>query len=177
MKVAAVTDGQTDVVAGGRVTYQAIGGEVTYRQFTGTLAINGSTLTRTGDSALGNFRDEGFAAGQRIRLTVGVATYDYLITSVAADGKSLSLTPVGATPAPTPTVNAVLSRVVTRGVYSGSVTYDDGTGTLRRTDGQSWLDAGFLEGQLITIGADARRATRSSSSAAAADAACSTSSR
>ncbi|MGB7818284.1 MAG: Calx-beta domain-containing protein, partial [Ornithinibacter sp.] len=157
VKVAAVTDGQTDVVEGGRVTYQAIGGESLYRQFTGTLAINGSTLTRAGDSALGNFSDEGFAAGQRIRLTLGTATYDYVIGSVSADGTSLTLTPVGAVAPNSPDVSAVLSRVVTRGVYTGSVTYDDTTGELRRTDGQSWLDAGFLEGQQITIGSSLER--------------------
>ena len=154
--VAAVTDGQTDVVAGGRVGYQAVGGSVAYRQFTGTLSATGTTLTRSGDSALGSFRDEGFAAGQHIRLTVGAVTRDFVIGSISADGQSLTLTLTTGPALPTTILSgAMLSRVVTRGVYTGSVTYD--SGTLRRTDGQSWLDAGFLEGQQITIGSSLAR--------------------
>jgi Ca2+-binding RTX toxin-like protein len=158
VNVAIVTDGQTDVVTSGRVSYQAIGGETAYRQFSGSLTLNGSTLTRSGDSALGNFRDEGFAAGQRIRLTVGSSTYDYVIGSVSADGKSLTLI-LGTTPTPPAAAlpAAVLSRIVTRGLYTGDLTYDAATGTVHRTDGQSWLDAGFLEGQLVTIGSSAQR--------------------
>ena len=50
---------------------------------------------------------------------------------------------------------ALISRVVSLGLYTGDVDYDSATGTLTRTDGTSWLDSGFLEGQLIKIGADA----------------------
>jgi Ca2+-binding RTX toxin-like protein len=35
------------------------------------------------------------------------------------------------------------------GLYAGAVTWDSATRTLTRTDGGSWLDAGFLEGQLL----------------------------
>src|SRR5262249_50833605 len=46
---------------------------------------------------------------------------------------------------------AVLSRIVTRGLYIGNIAYDAAAGTLIRTDGTSWLDDGFLEGPLFKI--------------------------
>ena len=42
--------------------------------------------------------------------------------------------------------------VAGRGLYTGSVIYDATAGTLRRADGSSWLDDGFLEGQLFKLG-------------------------
>jgi hypothetical protein len=39
----------------------------------------------------------------------------------------------------------------TKGLYTGSVAFNPTLGTLTRTDGSSWLDSGFLEGQLIQI--------------------------
>ena len=73
VKVALITDGQTDVIAGGRIAYEAIGGERAVQLFIGDLAVTGSTITRINDAALGDFRDEGFAVGQRVRLA-GAAT-------------------------------------------------------------------------------------------------------
>src|SRR5262249_41370341 len=35
------------------------------------------------------------------------------------------------------------------GLYTGLITWDSATRTLTRTDGSSWLDDGFLEGQLV----------------------------
>ena len=35
------------------------------------------------------------------------------------------------------------------GLYTGTITWDPTTRTLTRTDGSSWLDDGFLEGQLV----------------------------
>ncbi|MGB7962679.1 MAG: hypothetical protein WCF12_06920, partial [Propionicimonas sp.] len=147
VQVAIVTDGQTDVVAGAGVTYQAIGGSVTYRQFTGSLQIADRIITRIGDSVLGNFNDEGFAAGQRIR--IGGATAEFVIDSVAADGQSLVLRTA---PTAGSLTGTFLTRVVSRGLFTGRVVYDATAGTLRRTDGRSWLDDGFLEGQVIQIG-------------------------
>ncbi|MGE4427667.1 MAG: hypothetical protein AB7G37_14550, partial [Solirubrobacteraceae bacterium] len=37
------------------------------------------------------------------------------------------------------------------GLWTGSVVYDAAAGTLRRADGSSWLDDGFLEGQLLQL--------------------------
>ena len=72
---------------------QAIGGQQTYRQFSGTLVVSGLTVTRSGDSALGNFSDEGFAAGQRIRLMNGSTVLgDFTIASVS--GLTLTLSPI-----------------------------------------------------------------------------------
>src|SRR5262249_34573614 len=47
--------------------------------------------------------------------------------------------------------SAILSRIVNRGLYTGSIAYDAAAGTLTRTDGTSWLDDGFLEGQRFKI--------------------------
>ena len=91
--IALVTDGQTDVVTGGRISNQAIGGLRASQQFVGDVAIGGTTVTRVGETALGNFHDEGFKAGQRIRISnAGAANGDYTIAAVALDGSSLTLT-------------------------------------------------------------------------------------
>jgi Ca2+-binding RTX toxin-like protein len=154
--IALVTDGQTDITTGGRISLQPIGGLTAFQQFLGDLTIAGTTITRAGESALGNFTDEGFASGQLIRLTsAGAANGDYTIASVSSDGSSLTLTtaPTGGNYS-----GAILSRLVNKGVYTGtvghSISYNSATGELTRDDGTSWLDSGFLEGQLIKVGAD-----------------------
>jgi hypothetical protein len=40
------------------------------------------------------------------------------------------------------------------GLYTGSVIWDSTSYTLTRTDGSSWLDSGFLEGQLVRFNGD-----------------------
>ncbi|MEY2518223.1 MAG: large repetitive protein, partial [bacterium] len=150
---ALVTDGQTDIVTGGRIGLQAIGGQVALQQFLGDIGVSGTVLTRVNDSALGNFRDEGFAAGQLIRISnAGAASGDRTIASVSLDGLSLTLT---SAPAAGVYSGAIISRLVTKGLFSGGVAYDATAGTLTRTDATSWLDDGFLEGQLIQVGSDA----------------------
>ncbi|MEO6651293.1 MAG: hypothetical protein ABIP17_01380, partial [Ilumatobacteraceae bacterium] len=144
VRVALVTDGQTDIVIGGRVQLAAIGGQVALPQFTGDFTIVGDTLTRVNDSALGSFSDEGFAVGQLIRLpnSLGVFT----ITALTEATLTLSGTPGAGS-----LTGASVSRLVTRGLFTGSVSYDAATGTLTRSDGSSWLDDGFLEGQLFKV--------------------------
>jgi hypothetical protein len=55
------------------------------------------------------------------------------------------------TPAASGVFDAIISRIVNRGLYTGSITANGGAFTLTRNDGTSWLDDGFLEGQLIQI--------------------------
>ena len=43
------------------------------------------------------------------------------------------------------------SAVVNKGLYTGNIAYNAAARTLIRTDGSSWLDDGFLEGQTIKI--------------------------
>ena len=149
--VALLTDGQTDVTLGGRIALAPIGGLTALQQFSGDISIAGAVVTRTGAAALGNFLDEGFAAGQRIRIAnAGAANGDYVVAGVAMDGKSMTLT----TPGPAGTfAGALISRLIERGVYTGSIAWNPVARTLTRTDGSSWLDSGFLEGQLFKVDA------------------------
>ncbi|HMC67647.1 MAG TPA: hypothetical protein VKJ07_00700, partial [Mycobacteriales bacterium] len=141
VKVAIVTDGQADVVPGGSVAMEAVGGATPLRLFNGGITITGATVTRAGGPESGSFIGEGFAAGQLIRIggTGTASDGDYHIASVATDGQSMTLTAAPSVPG---TYTAFLSRVVNRGLYTGSVAYDSARGTLTRTDGTSWLDDG-----------------------------------
>src|SRR5262249_46283013 len=102
------------------------------------------------DATFGSFLTEGFAAGQLIRIggTGSAADGEYHAATVAPDGLSLTLT---TTPSAPGTYDAIISRIVNRGLYTGSIAYDAAAGTLTRTDGTSWLDDGFLEGQLLKV--------------------------
>ncbi|MCA1841353.1 MAG: hypothetical protein LC723_13695, partial [Actinobacteria bacterium] len=166
VKVAIITDGQTDVdmtaVDPSRVKLEQVGGLQASQAFKGNITISGTasapTFTRANGSDLGSFLDEGFQLGQRIRLS-GTGTSsdgDYVITNL--DALTLTLQPASAVPGGTPgsavngTYNTVLiSQLVDKGVYVGSVAYNATDNTLIRVDGSSWLDSGFLEGQLIKI--------------------------
>src|SRR5260370_6252168 len=102
--------------------------------------------------------DDGVGGGQRIRIggTGGADDANYYVLSVALDGKSLTLT----TPAPVPATftGVAISKLTEQGVYTGTlghtVSYNAATGELTRNDGTSWLDSGFIEGQLIKISGD-----------------------
>jgi hypothetical protein len=84
VKIAIVTDGQTNVTAGGSIALEAIGGQRATQLFTGNLVTSGSTLTRGDGADLGSFIDDGFAIGQTIRVTVGGTTVDRRIVSISA---------------------------------------------------------------------------------------------
>ena len=82
------------------------------------------------------------SARRRARHARATATFS------AADGKGVTI-----------------SQLQVKGVYTGLDRRTPTTATsdtLRPHDGTSWLDAGFLEGQLIQIGALRRHASRSS---------------
>ena len=124
------------------IDLEAIGGQI------GAAAVHSATsrsrrdvVTRVNASALGNFLDEGFAAGQLIRIAnAGAASGDFTIAAgVALDGQTLTLT----TAPGRRHLHAARSSaaLVNRGLYTGSIAYDAAPGTLTRTDGTSWLDA------------------------------------
>ncbi len=102
--------------------------------YAGDVTVSGgNTVTRDLD---GSFIDDGFAVGQTI--TFGDGSGDkYVISSFAVDGHSMT---------------------VTGGLANGAYTsVNKMLGTLTRTDGTSWLDSGFLEGQIFrtsTFGTD-----------------------
>src|SRR5262249_52885656 len=95
--------------------------------FAGDVTVAGAVVTRTG---IGNFIDDGFAVGQTVTFGDGTGT-KFHVTAVAGDGSTMTL---DANPA-NPTYTGVNKML----------------GTLTRTDGSSWLDSGFLEGQLFQL--------------------------
>ena len=161
--VALVTDGQTDIPVGGRVSLGAIGAPNGVALFTGNVTISGNTITLTPDQ-LSSFITEGFQIGQRL-LVQGTGADDntaatpYTITGVTANQLMLGTSLAAFTGCTGSASCVTLSRVVNQGLATVAVNYNSCAvmvggnciGTLTRVDGSSWLDDGFLEGQLIQI--------------------------
>ncbi|TAM93045.1 MAG: hypothetical protein EPN43_01380, partial [Jatrophihabitans sp.] len=147
--VAMITDGQTDVVAGGRVSYAAIGAMQPVTLFTGNVTISGQTVTRAAGSELGSFVASGFAVGQLVSLSGGTyaGTVTTTITAVTASAMTLAASPTAGAYS-----GVKIARIVNHGLFTGAVLYDPLHGTLTRADGSSWLDDNFLEGQSFVIG-------------------------
>src|SRR5207244_13062020 len=124
-----------------------VGGARPQRLFTGNSQIAGTVLTRGDGADLGSFIDDGFVVGQRIRITGSGAPIDTTVASISVDGKSMT---VGSTAGVVPG-SSTISQLVDRGIYAGTYTVDSTVSALARTDGKSWLDSGFLEGQLVNI--------------------------
>jgi Ca2+-binding RTX toxin-like protein len=138
------------------LTLADIGGVRTTQLFTGNLVTSGATISRGVGADFGSFRDDGFAVGQQIRVTIGGVTVDRRISEISVDGLSMTLDSAPGTG----DAAGALSLLSDRGIYTGALTYvaTDATDTsahvgggLVRTDGKSWLDSGFFEGQLIRI--------------------------
>ena len=151
VRVAIVTDGLTDVrsINGVPVTLTAIGGSVPTRVFGGTVTVGlaggRTTITR---ADIGSFLDEGFAPGQSIRLAgVGAANGDRSILSVTES----TITLTEATGASGTFSDAIVSKLVRQGLWSGNATFDTANRRLVRADGSSWLADGFLEGQRVRV--------------------------
>ncbi|WP_203230655.1 calcium-binding protein [Agromyces humi] len=153
--IALITDGLVDVVSVGGVAvtpagYQVVGGDIPSRRFLGNLSFAGSTVTRANGSDLGSFVDEGFVAGQRIRISsCGVTVYT--IVGVPADGKSLVL---NASVAGCGSGTGASINLLTRsGIWDGTATTEfvGGSWRLVRPLSGSWLADGFLEGQWVQI--------------------------
>ena len=153
--VSLLTDGLVDVVSVGGVAvtpadYRIVGGDIPSRLFLGNLSFAGNTVTRANGSDLGNFTDEGFAAGQRITMSTCGATI-FTIVSVGADGKTLVLnSPVAGCGSGT---GASINLLTRSGIWSGSATTElvGGAWRLVRPASGSWLADGFLEGQWVEI--------------------------
>ncbi|HEY3484536.1 MAG TPA: hypothetical protein VGK49_04085, partial [Ilumatobacteraceae bacterium] len=163
--IAIITDGQTDVdpstIDGVRLTFDEVGGLQASKAFDGNIRIEigGTTVIRrvNGDD-LGSFLDESFVKGMRIRLsgTGNGSDGDYVVVDL--DILTLTVVPAPALPGGTPGAavvgeytGVIISQLRSAGVYSGSVIYSNVDHTLVLADGSSWLDHGFLEGQLIKI--------------------------
>ncbi len=176
--VGAITDGQTNITAAncatptlGTVCLESVGHQGTTALFSGNVTVSGNTIMLATGSELQSFITAGFAIGQQLVLS-GTGTDDnpcanqscsnaYVITGVTAT--TLTLSHALATngtfgPYAMQGASAVqLSRVVPSGLFTGPTTYATGldpvtgltVGILTRTDGASWLDNGFLEGQLV----------------------------
>ena len=165
VRIAIIGDGQTDVATsslGPRVALEQWGGLQASQAFAGNIQITGSgstrTITRVNGSDLGSFLDEGFVKGQRIRLsgTGNGSDGDYVITNLGI--LTLTVTPATALPTGPAGVpvngtyaGVLISQLQSKGVYAGNVAYDATANTLILLDHSSWLDHGFLEGQLIKI--------------------------
>ncbi|MDA8440737.1 MAG: hypothetical protein M0Z51_18020, partial [Propionibacterium sp.] len=155
-----ITDGQTSIATDaacststlGHVCLAPVDHLAATSLFVGHVTISGATITRAAGSELGSFITEGFAAGQLLMITgagadSNTAATAYTVASVTAQRITLTTT----LPAGGSLSGVTLSRVSPTGTFTGGVTWDATTHALTRTDGGSWLDNGFLEGQLVQI--------------------------
>src|SRR5713226_2592937 len=85
VQVALLTDGQTDVTTGGRISLTSIGGLRATQLFSGNVTISGTSVTLASGSELASFLDDGFVGGQRISIagTGGADDANYYVLSVA----------------------------------------------------------------------------------------------
>ncbi|HEY3922827.1 MAG TPA: hypothetical protein VGL76_12045 [Gaiellaceae bacterium] len=159
VQIAIVTDGQTDA-SGSGLTLAAIGGLRASQLFTGNVTVSGSTITLATGSELGSFVQDGFTVGMRIGFT-GTGTADDTATNLyvlTVTDSTITLT--GAAPLSGTFTGIGISSLTEEGTYTGTtagghtISYNFAAGTLTRDDGTSWLDSGFLEGQLIRIDGD-----------------------
>ena len=156
--VAILTDGLADVVEidGLPVTYQTIGGLRPTQIFTGSVIFENvaglGTLTRGTGADLGSFVDEGFEAGQLLRIGGAGASYDgdYVVQSVT--DQTITLTAAFGVAGPVEVLDTVALADLTReGDFAGEVSVDTLNRRLVRTDDSSWLADGFLEGQRVRV--------------------------
>ena len=156
--VAILTDGLADVVEidGLPVTYQTIGGLRPTQIFTGSVIFENvaglGTLTRGTGADLGSFVDEGFEAGQLLRIGGAGASYDgdYVVQSVT--DQTITLTAAFGVAGPVEVLDTVVLADLTReGDFTGEVSVDTLNRRLVRTDDSSWLADGFLEGQRVRV--------------------------
>src|SRR5258708_5470746 len=158
VNVALITDGQTDIPVGGPVSLTSIGGSAPVTLFQGNVTISGNVITRASGSELGSFSNAGFQAGQVIQVG-GLGTFTVNIAS------ALTLT-LNASPGNGDYPNLTISRLVNHGLYNhvGKLTFNNCAadvngnlvGSIPRDDHSSWLDDGFLEGQLFQVNGSGR---------------------
>ena len=180
--VALVSDGQTDVVAerprdatrrSAARSRSASSAAASRSPAAARATRSPAPATRRSETS----RDEGFAPGQRIRLVNnGVDLGEFTITGITNGGLSLTLTATTAPAATGTLTQATVSRLVTRGLFTGGGRLRRGhrhAAPHRRAElARRRLPRGSAHQDRLRR----RRSTRSSSSAAAAPA-CSMSSR
>jgi hypothetical protein len=150
--VGLISDGQTDVTPGGGVANTAIGAPTPVAMFQGNITIAGMVISRGAGSELGSFINEGFQTGQLVSISGLAGTF----TVATATAATITLT---SAPAAGSYSAVTINRIVNHGLFTGLVNYNDCAamvaghcqGTLTRADGSSWLDDGFLEGQMFQI--------------------------
>ncbi|HEX5279640.1 MAG TPA: hypothetical protein VFW28_06150 [Micropepsaceae bacterium] len=131
----------TDVVGSQLVEQGLYTGSITYTAaaqpfllYDDKVSVSGGGTTLQSLANFATFIDDGFAAGQTIAFGDGSGS-KFTILSISSDGKSMTLS--GATGfADGSTVAVKINKML---------------GTLTRTDGSSWLDSGFLEGQIFQL--------------------------
>jgi hypothetical protein len=166
--VAIITDGQADVTPGGRISLQQVGGLQASQLFKGNVTIAGTTITLASGSELSNFLDDGFAAGQLIRVsgTGSADDADYTIASVDPSGSFMTLQ-TAAPVASTFKNGVIISRLLQQGLYTGSIQYNaaaapfllftgnvqiSGNTVTSLTRGTSFINDNFAPGMQIQIG-------------------------
>ena len=118
VKVALITDGQTDITPGGGISNTLIGNQTTTPLFNGNISISGATITRGAGSELGSFLTEGFQVGQLVTITG--QSGNFTIQAVS-DASMTFTTSLGAGP----TTGVTISRVSNHGQYTGLIKYND----------------------------------------------------
>ncbi|WP_371054953.1 matrixin family metalloprotease [Rhodosalinus sp. K401] len=165
--VAVVTDGLADVVSidGAPVTpadYDEIGGLRATQKFQGQAVAENlggqGAFTRDGVAqSFGSFVDEGFEAGDRVRVANLGAGFDGDYTIAAVSDLTITLEEAFAGAGQASAEDAVLSDLADVGIFEGVVRADEdldpdfGGEQLVRVDGTGWLTDGFLEGQWVRI--------------------------
>jgi hypothetical protein len=166
-----ITDGQTDITAGGSVSLTKIGNEQPSQLFQGNITISGATITLASGSETGSFLLDGFAVGMPIQgVGIGSNNTDYTIASIAANGQSMTLQlPNGQTPslAQGAFSNVSINQQLQHGFYSGNIAYNraaapfvlfhgdvdvNGTTVTMVSRGASFVNANFAPGETIQIG-------------------------
>ncbi|HEX8031327.1 MAG TPA: hypothetical protein VF491_22815, partial [Vicinamibacterales bacterium] len=123
------------------VTYAV--GSMPFLMFTGDITISGSTITR---SDVGSFVNDNFAPGEIIEILN--SNNAQLGSSGAPSTPAFFTIAAGGVTEKTLTLTAAVAP--TAGTYTGA-SINKMLDTLTRNDGTSWLDSGFLEGQIVDI--------------------------
>ena len=166
------TDAACSTTMVGHVCLAPVGHQAATTLFSGNVTISGNTITLATGSELGSFLADGFAPGtaprhrrHRHRRRQRLPRPELLERLLhhrrhRHDDHAVSASLTPGTFGPYATQGALpvtLAEVVPSGLFTGAVTYTTGTdptsghvvGIVTRTDGGSWLDNGFLEGQLV----------------------------
>lgn len=147
--VGLVTDGQTQILSG--TTPVSVARITARTMLSANVTIAGSTITLAAGSELGSFVAAGFRVGQLLTLTGAGGASNTIETPYTITAVTASTLTVAATLSAGTYAGVGLALVTRDGLFIGSATWDGATQLLTRSDGRSWLDDGFLEGQLVQV--------------------------